>query len=45
MQINKGEGGFCKIEGDLMSLGHMAGCGDVEKGEGCLGNDNWKRSI
>ena len=45
VQIIKEEGGICKIEEDLMSLGHMAGCGDVEKGEGCLGIDNWKRSI
>ena len=45
MQMNKGEGGLCKIEGYDITLGHLAGCSDEEKGVGCLGNDNLEESI
>jgi len=41
MQLNKEEGLFARLR-DMISLGHMAGCSDEEKGVGYLGNDNWK---
>ena len=45
MQMNKGEGGLCKIGGHGITLGHLAGCSDVEKGEGVLEMMFWKGRI
>jgi len=44
MQMNKGEGGLCKIEGYDITLGHLAGC-DNEREWGYQGEDFWKRGI
>ena len=45
VQIIKEEGGICKIEEDLMSLGHMAGCRWGEGNGGVLEMTIWKGSI